>query len=91
MQDAVVRREACENDFLGVPFSQDGVQSDWGTAVVLEERGMTVDVRPDTLAYDYGTGRDVRFGVKRGAMRFCDTVVWPQHLIAIGQRDTAEG
>lgn len=75
MQDAIVRREACENDFSGVPFSQDSVQSDWGLAVVLEERGITVDGRMDTLAYDRGTGRDVKPGMKRSAMRSGDTVV----------------
>lgn len=40
VQDAIVRREACEREFPGLSFSQHIVQSDWGVAVVLEERGI---------------------------------------------------
>jgi hypothetical protein len=90
VQDAVVRGEAGQHDLAGVCGSEDGIQADRGRPVVLEERGITVDVAVDAFPNDRRMWRNVQRGVKLGPSGSSDAVVRPEDLLAVGERDGCE-
>jgi hypothetical protein len=89
--DAEIRRKPTDVDAVDAALPQIAAKPGRGFSIRLDEGGVAVDVQVVTLAQNQLGMRDVEIPAKVCTLGALDTVVGPQYLLAIVERDLVEG